>query len=262
MKKTYILLFSLLSILSACQKDEETIWESDGAGALRLELPALQSESEIPVIVTKGTFGLDANEFLIQIDKKGNAGAYTKHVSFESYSAMIEAGMPLILPVGDYQVTARSYDKSATEKRVSEIPYFEEKQTFIIEEKTITSIPTLTCTFESVGVELRLSEQFKEKVESEPQNYSYSVDVTDGETAWGFDPVTNTKPAYFLDPCTNLVVKVKVTLSGMAYPERTYYVANSRTNKVSLREYYIITLDAGAEAETIGMQLTTKCIGG
>lgn len=261
MKKTYILLFSLLSILSACQKDEEAIWKSDGAGALRLELPAVQSESEIPVIQTKGTFGLDANDFLIQIDKRENAGTYTKHVGFKSYTEMIEAGMPLILPVGDYRVTASSYDKSTTEKRVSEVPYFEEIQDFQIEEKTITSIPTLTCTFESIGVELRLSEQFKKKVELEPQNYSYVVNVTSGETTWKFDPITNIKPAYLLDICDKLVVKVKVTLDGKLYPERTYYVSNPKTGKVSIHEYYLITLDAGAEAETKGIQLTTKCIG-
>ena len=74
---------------------------------------------------------------------------------FVSYSAMIDSGMPLVLPVGDYQVVASSYDQAAAEGRVSETPYFEGKQDFVIEEKTVTSVPSFTCTFESVGVEVR-----------------------------------------------------------------------------------------------------------
>ena len=40
----------------------------------------------------------------------------------------------------------------------------------------------------------------------------------------------------------------------------TLLVFDSNTDKVSIGEYYIITLDAG-EAETKGLRLTTKCIG-
>lgn len=144
--------------------------------------------------------------------------------------------------------------------RVSETPYFEGKQDFVIEEKTVTSVPSFTCTFESVGVEVRLSDQFKAKLEAEPLNYSYSVTVYDGEVSWTFDPDKHTKPAYYLDPCENLVLKVTVKLDGLTYPERTYYVCNRNTDKVSIGEYYIITLDAG-ETETKSLRLTTKCIG-
>lgn len=78
---------------------------------------------------------MDANTFPIRIDQQGADGTYTKHTSFVSYSAMIDSGMPLVLPVGDYQVVVSSYDQAAAEGRVSETPYFEGKQDFVIEEK-------------------------------------------------------------------------------------------------------------------------------
>ena len=194
MKKTYILLISILTLFSACQK-EARIDDGfgEGSGAFRLEQPSVQSEKEIPVIVTKGSFGLEPSAFSIRIDQQGTDGTYTKHTSFVSYSAMIDSGMPLILPVGDYQVVASSYDQAAVDGRVSEIPYFEGKQDFVIEEKTVTSVPAFTCTFESVGVEIRLSDQFKAKLEAEPLNYSYSVTVYDGEASWTFDPDNGNK---------------------------------------------------------------------
>ncbi len=261
MKKTYILLISILTLFSACRKEagmDDGFGE--GTGALRLERPSVQSETEIPVIVTKGSFGLEPSAFSIRIDRQGADGTYAKHTGFDSYSAMIDAGMPLVLPVGDYRVVASSYDQAAAGGRVSETPYFEGRQEFVIEEKTVTSVPAFTCTFESVGVELRLSDRFKAKIEAEPLNYSYSVTVYDGEVSWTFDPDKHTKPAYFLDDCESLSLKVTVTLDGRTYPVRTYYVCNSETGKVSTGEYYMITLDTG-ETETKGLRLTTKCIG-
>ena len=85
--------------------------------------------------------------------------------------------------------------------------------------------------------------------------------VYDGEASWTFDPDKHTKPAYFLNDCKDLVLKVTVKLDNLTYPERTYYVCNSSYRiKYQFGEYYIITLDAG-EAETKGLRLTTKCIG-
>ena len=109
MKKTYILFLTvILSLLAACQKEENSRSDNfgEGSGALRLEQPAVLSKTEIPVIVMKGAFGMDANTFPIRIDQQGADGTYTKHTSFVSYSAMIDSGMPLVLPVGDYQVVA------------------------------------------------------------------------------------------------------------------------------------------------------------
>ena len=54
MKKTYILLISILTFFSACQKDAGIDnGFGKGSGAFRLEKPSVQSETEIPVIVTK-----------------------------------------------------------------------------------------------------------------------------------------------------------------------------------------------------------------
>lgn len=64
-----------------------------------------------------------------------------------------------------------------------------------------------------------MSDQFKAKLEAEPLNYSYSVTVYDGEVSWTFDPDKHTKPAYYLDPCENLVLKVTVKLDGLTYQD-------------------------------------------
>lgn len=248
-----------LFFMAGCQKEEERegVRIEDGFGALRLEL--LEMQTDIPVIQTKGSFGLEPTAFPIRIDMY-ESGVYKEQVSFESYSAMIDAGMPLVLPVGDFRVTATSYDKEAADGRVSEMSYFEGGHEFMIEEKTVTSVPELVCKFKSVGVELALSEQFKKKIEAEPLNYSYAVKVGNGTASWTFGPTEHTKPAYFLDACDELLVKVSVKLDGLEYPERTYRIRNDATGKVAIGEYYLITLDAGEEEEA--PQLQTQCIGG
>ena len=52
MKKTYILFLTvILSLLAACQKEENSRSDNfgEGSGALRLEQPAVLSKTEIPV---------------------------------------------------------------------------------------------------------------------------------------------------------------------------------------------------------------------
>lgn len=257
MKHLYFFIVVSVLLLAAC--GEERLpgegWDG-GTGGLRLELPEVQSESDIPVIVTRSGFGLEPGSFPIRIEQKVGENRYTTYTSFVSYNAMLDSGMPLVLPVGDYRVVATSYEASAAGgSGVPETPYFEGSREFVIEEKTVTSVPKLLCTFESVGVELRLSEQFAALLEEHPAWYSYSVTVFSGDASWTFNE-TNTAPAYFLDGCEELVVKVLVTLDGREYPERTYYVSNN--GAVRTGEYYIITLDAGPDAA----QLATKCIGG
>ena len=243
-------------LLSACEEERlpAESW-ADGTGGLRLEQPEMQSETDIPVIVTRSGFGLEPGSFPIRIEQKEGENSYTTYTTFVSYNAMLDSGMPLVLPVGDYRVVATSYEASDAGSGVSETPYLEGSQEFVIEEKTVTSVPKLLCTFKSVGVELRLSEQFATLLEEHPAWYSYSVTVFSGDASWTFNE-TNTAPAYFLDGCEELVVKVRVTLDSRDYPERTYYVSND--GAVRTGEYYIITLDAGPDAA----QLATKCIGG
>jgi len=63
-------------------------------------------------------------------------------------------------------------------------------------------------------------------------------------------------PGYFLDPCDELVAKVRVRLgsNNQWYPERTYRIKNDHNNPETspkLGEYYIIRLDAGEEEEKV-----------
>ena len=256
MKHLYFFMTVSALLLSACEEERlpAESW-ADGTGGLRLEQPEMQSETDIPVIVTRSGFGLEPGSFPIRIEQKEGENRYTTYTTFVSYNAMLDSGMPLVLPVGDYRVVATSYEASDAGSGVSETPYLEGSQEFVIEEKTVTSVPKLLCTFKSVGVELRLSEQFATLLEEHPAWYSYSVTVFSGDASWTFNE-TNTAPAYFLDGCEELVVKVRVTLDSRDYPERTYYVSND--GAVRTGEYYIITLDAGPDAA----RLATKCIGG
>ena len=256
MKHLYVFITASALLLSACGEERLPGEGFDtGTGGLRLEQPEMQSETDIPVIVTRSGFGLEPGSFPIRIEQKEGENSYTTYTTFVSYNAMLDSGMPLVLPVGNYRVVATSYEASDAGSGVSETPYFEGSQEFVIEEKTVTSVPKLLCTFESVGVELQLSEQFRNLLETQPLNYKYTVSVQAGTTSWTFNQ-TNTAPVYFLTGCEELVVKVSVTLDGMPYPERTYRVANE--GSVRTGEYYIITLDAGPDAA----QLATKYIGG
>lgn len=256
MKHLYFFMTVSALLLSACEEERlpAESW-ADGTGGLRLEQPEMQSETDIPVIVTRNGFGLEPGSFPIHIEQEDGNGSYSTYTSFVSYNAMLDSGMPLVLPVGDYRVVATSYEASDAGSGVSKTPYFEGSQEFVIEEKTVTSVPKLLCTFESVGVELQLSEQFRNLLETQPLNYRYTVSVQAGTASWTFNQ-TNTAPVYFLNGCEELVVKVSVKLDNLPYPERTYRVANEGC--VRTGEYYIITLDAGPDAA----QLATKCIGG
>ena len=258
MKHLYLFITVSALLLSACEEERLPGESFDGGtGGLRLEQPEMQSETDIPVIVTRSGFGLEPGSFPIRIEQAEGDGCYSTYTSFVSYNAMLDSGMPLVLPVGDYRVVATSYEASDAGSGVSETPYFEGSQEFVIEEKTVTSVPKLLCTFESVGVELQLSEQFRNLLETQPLNYKYTVSVQAGTTSWTFNQ-TNTAPVYFLywlrgTGCQGLCHAGRPAW----YPERTYRVGE-RSDCVRTGEYYIITLDAGPDAA----RLATKCIGG
>ena len=130
MKKINILLLIGLwmGILSCQQQEESATDELNGKGALRLELPTMQSESTIPVIWTKGAFGLDARQFCVQIWQQTSSNEPSLYKSFDTYQQMINEGMPLVLPIGHYQVKATSYLKATNETGVNEMPWFEGKR--------------------------------------------------------------------------------------------------------------------------------------
>lgn len=253
MKSNYILvtLLFLCGLLNSCQKDEGQTFFDTNMGGLKLNLPVLEEETDIPVI-TKGAFGMDANDFHVIIYKTDDYGGVdlSAYKSFESYSALVDSGFPILLPQGSYRIKACSYD---SEKQVSDVPYFEGIQDFVIQEKTVTNV-SVECMFESIGVELKLSERFADLLEKHPANYAYKVTVSNGFASQLFD-TDNTKPAYFTATCDYLTVKVSVILDGFVYPERTYRLTNENVSP-QLGEYYLITLDAGNEE----LKLMTKKI--
>lgn len=120
-----------------------------GTGGLNLRLPETEKEVDIPVIYTKTgeiAFDLQSETFPISISEGGNVVK-----KFESFTALIDSGTPVVLPVGRYTVKASSYVPT---DKVSEKPYFEGSSDFEIEESVVSNTSVL-CTFKSVGVELR-----------------------------------------------------------------------------------------------------------
>lgn len=255
MKKNifYAFVLPLFAAFTACSEgmDTENTPYAEGFGGLSLKNQA-STEIIVPVITKSADFSeVSANNFYIAI--KDASGAVSKE--FTSYAEMVDAGFPLILPVGSYTVVASSY--KAGDAKVSSDPYFKDEQSFRIEEKTTTNV-RLVCKYESLGVELALSEQFKAKLEADPNNYDYKVVVSNGETDYTFTK-ENSKPGYFLSGCEELVVSVTVRLGSgdLWLPTRTYRVKNDTASEVTsprIGEYYLIRLDVGKTPEETVLQ--------
>lgn len=255
MKKNifYAFILPIFAAFTACSEgaDRENSPYTDGFGGLNLKNQA-STEIVIPVITKSADFSeISAADFYIAI--KDANGAVAKE--FTSYSAMVDAGFPLILPVGSYTVVASSYKLGDT--KVSTVPYFVDEQSFEIEEKTTTNV-RLVCKYESLGVELALSEQFKAKLEADPNNYDYKVVVSNGEAEYTFTK-ENMKPGYFLSGCDELVVAVSVRLGSgnLWYPTRTYRVKNDTGSELTspcTGEYYVIRLDVGETPEETALK--------
>ena len=251
----YTLLFPLFTAFTSCGEDVEMNRSSyvDGTGGLSLKNNT-PTQITIPVIPKSADFtDIEADNFYVGILDEN--GAVVKE--FDTFTDMKAVGLPLILPCGDYSAIASSYKLGET--KVSDKPYFVEQQEFVIEEKTTTNV-ALKCTFQSIGVELALSEQFKKKLEEQPNNYDYEVKVSNGVADWTFSK-EKTDVGYFIDACDELVVKVKVRLGDDKwYPERTYRVKNDDNNPATspkLGEYYIINLDAGETPEKLSLRTVT-----
>lgn len=252
MKKTllYTLFISIFAALTSCSEDADLNNSpyADGMGGLSLKNNT-STHITIPVITKSADFSdIEVDNFYVGILHAD--GSVAKE--FETFTELVDAGLPLILPHGKYSAISSSFKKGET--KVSDAPYFVDQQDFIIEEKTTTNV-ALKCTFESLGVELELSEQFKNKLEEEPNNYGYEVTVSNGVADWDFS-IDKMAPGYFLDPCDELVAKVRVRLgsNNQWYPERTYRIKNDHNNPETspkLGEYYIIRLDAGEEEEKV-----------
>ncbi|WP_456087709.1 DUF4493 domain-containing protein [Parabacteroides sp.] len=209
----------------------------------------MSTEQVIPVITRSADFsGVSADDFYIKIlNDKGEVAK-----EFASLTAMRNEGLPVILPTGDYTAFASSFKPDGV--KVSKNPYFEVEgggHPFVIEEKRITQV-TLKCAYKSLGVELDLSEQFQKLLETESENYDYTVNVSNGDASYEFSK-DEMKPAYFLKGCEELVVRVTMTMGGDKYPERVWRITNNG-NAPKTGEYYIIRLDAGDQPETVSLR--------
>lgn len=244
----YTLFLPLFAAFTACSEgmDSDNSPYDEGMGGLSLK-NSTTTNITIPVITKGADFSdINAGDFYVGIfDEQGSAVK-----EFDTYTALVDSGLPLILPYGNYSVVASSY--KVGDVKVSENPYFVDEQGFIIEEKKTTNVD-LTCKFKSLGVELALSDQFKALLENRPNDYAYEVTASNGVANWTFS-IDQMKPGYFVDACEELVVKVKVRLgSDLWYPERTYRIKNNGSSP-QLGEYYIIRLDAGAEEEAYSLK--------
>lgn len=246
----YTFFLPLFAAFTACSEDADLNNSpyAEGMGGLSLKNNT-STHITIPVITKSADFSdIDAANFYVGIlDEKG---AVAKE--FDTFTELLEEGQPLVLPFGTYTIISSSFKKGDT--KVSEKPYFvDQQENVVIEEKKTTNV-TLKCTFESIGVELVLSEQFKKKLEEEPNNYDYKVTVSNGIAEWTFSR-DKMVPGYFLDSCDELVATVSVRLgsSNQWYPDRIHRIKNNSASP-QLGEYYIIRLDAGEEEEPYSLR--------
>lgn len=242
MKRYWIYLAMSLG-LAACSGEEmmQSPYEKD-MGGLSMEA-AVDYTTEIPVITKSADFSaLDVEKFYIEIQPEDGG----EKLFNDTYTAFKNAGRPFLMNQGRYRIVVGS--RREAETTASSTPYFAYEGSFLIQEKTTTNL-SVTCAYESLGVELILSEQLQAKIEERPNYYSYTVSVSNGAGEWSFDNKENMEPGYFRQGCEELVVKVKAFFDGREYPIRTYRIKNNG-QAPQLGEYYIITLDAGEEPET------------
>lgn len=256
MKLNIISLISVLCsglLLSSCSKNEEINLDiPEGKGVLNIQ-PKAKTDIQIPVITTRSSELFDpqdVNTYYVSITGKENR-------EYETFKALQDEGLPLQLPVGDYDIISSSFKKE--NQKTSEKPYFEGKESFKIEEKQVTNV-LVNCTFRSIGVVVKPSPEFQKLLDDESTSlaYAFEADVYNGEPDAklsffqehmdGESARKQLTPGYFLDAPKSgkLTVKVRVRLSNTSgwYPERTYYY-DYNGQKADLGQYYTIILDAG-----------------
>lgn len=258
-KKLYILLMPLLAIIfSGCEGNSLESTLPDGMGELCLRA-GMSTEISIPVITKVADFGDIPVEdlYILVMDNSDNSVVLNK-----TYGELLKgsqddpsAGLPIILPQGEYTVQASTHEKR---EDVLDSPYFMARNEAVIIDEKRTSTVELKCTFQSIGVELVISDQFKQLMEEMPEAYSYKVSVSNGLVTWSFDP-ENMNPGYFQDTCEELIVKVQVRLGSTNdwYPERIWRVTN-KGYAPRLGEYYIINLDASKTPEATPETISLK----
>ncbi len=241
--------FALLCMVGCSENEANNVPVfPENTGGLNM-VAGMSTEQVIPVITRSADFSdVSADDFYIKI--LNDKGEIAKE--FASLTAMRDEGLPVILPIGSYTAFASSFKPDGKEH--SNDPYFEVEgggHPFVIEEKRTTQVK-MKCIYNSLGVELALSEQFQELLETEPDNYDYKVNVSNGTASYEFTK-DNMKPVYFLKGCEELVVRVVMTMEGREWPERVWRITNGG-NAPKTGEYYIIRLDVGDKPEAISLR--------
>ncbi|MCC8172411.1 MAG: DUF4493 domain-containing protein [Parabacteroides sp.] len=242
MKSIYKFSFLLLGIFSllavSCQSEdiisgdvtgEQSIPE--GMGGLSIRSVATVDESSIPVITTTKSFGMDVNNFIVEI--RNEAGEVVK--KFDSYRELKEGSQPMvILPVGKY--TLRAYSSEPVNGGF-DVPYFMGERSFVLLDKTVTTVENVVCKFASVAVDIRFDAFFDILFKD---NYSITVDNCAGGKVT-FTKDTKGKIAYFdrVGESMKMLVTVQSQKADAPYPERTYYILNGKEIP-HVGEYYVI----------------------
>lgn len=230
-----ILLFSVLSMLAvSCQKDEignNDVPENYG----QLSLQSVGIDDEIQVIGTKA-FGMDAGTFKVELKSNPtNDYPLDTTIVFDSFAEMQKKDF-IVLPVGTYTVKAYSRDK--VEGGIFDSPYFYgENNNVVILEKKITTVPAITCTFQSVAVDIKLTTSFNLLFED-----SYLMKVINGKgKECTFTKENNGQVIYFddVDGGLKLEYTVKAKDLSTAYPTRTKELTK-KGQVPAPNDYYIV----------------------
>lgn len=255
MKKTASLCLALLCMalcFSSCGTDQEEGFPFSGpnTGGLHLLLPAIDQSD--PIVISKAAdfSRLDPEQFVIEIYRAGESAYYKR---FETFMQMQQEGTPLELPVGNYTVKAFTCDP---EPVMRDIPYFYGEAELRIEPHAISQA-TIECRYESLGVEIVLTEAFRSFFSDD---YQVTVEQENGSSA----TLTKESPdrIYFTQDCLYLKVTIACKpKNGEAYSPRVYYFNREGEDPVFGEdgpfkgEYFIITIDTD---RAIGKSLTSQ----
>lgn len=225
--KTNIFSFLTLAAVSLALGSCSDNWEpaSSATGELNLKSLAVEVTDETTVVSRADVRAEhDLSHFLVYIINADNE--IVKTWEFGS--------MPDIFsfPVGDYTVKVVSHE---IEKAAWDAPYYEGSQTFSIEDKKITNIGTVTCSFASLKVTVKFDEALSAAMQND---YEVTV-VANNEGRLVFTP-SETRAAYFEVPDVEgnphtLAATFTGTVNG-------YSETVSKTfDNIKRGEHYIIT---------------------
>ncbi|WP_280749387.1 DUF4493 domain-containing protein [Parabacteroides sp. PF5-9] len=240
MKAIYLILILTGFSLFSCSLGHEDNFSFSGSemGGLNLQIPTVDDSDPIMITRSADFSILNAADFTIEIYKKGENSYYKR---YETYTAMQQEGTPLELPVGDYTIKAFSYEQ---EPVLRDKPYFLGETDLQIEAHEISRV-TVECKYESLGVEIALTDAFRHFFQD-----SYKITVLQDTGSSAIFTKENPKRIYFTNDCAYLKVIIECTTKeNEVYPARTYYFNKEGQDPAFngdgpfVGEYFIITVD-------------------